>query len=278
MPTNFSITKDTKLCISLAGRPGNYGTRFHNYLYRALHLNYLYKAFTTTHLGNAIAGIRALGIRGCAISMPYKEAVIPFVDKLDISAQRLQSINTIVNDEGVLTAFNTDYIAIQSLLKTYLLSPDSPFILRGSGGMAKAVAGAFYDMGFKRGTILARNKEKGQFLAALYGYNYCATDAECRLDERTLLVNVTPLGMAGAPEKDCLAFPESWIKQVQTIFDVVALPVDTPLLQAAKRTGKSVISGADVAKLQAIEQFVLYTGIRPEDSLVDEAASFARNT
>lgn len=71
------ISRDTRLCMSLSARPGNFGTRFHNYLYRALGLDYVYKAFTTRDLPAAIGGIRALGIRGCAVSMPFKEACIP---------------------------------------------------------------------------------------------------------------------------------------------------------------------------------------------------------
>ena len=74
------LNKDTTLCISLAGRPSNIGTRFHNYLYDELGLNFAYKAFTTGDLDGAIRGVRALGIRGCSVSMPFKEAVIPLAD------------------------------------------------------------------------------------------------------------------------------------------------------------------------------------------------------
>jgi shikimate dehydrogenase len=96
-----SITKDTVLCMSLAGRPSNIGTRFHNFLYAELGLDFVYKAFTTTttttttttDLAAAIAGIRAQGIRGCGVSMPYKEACIAFVDALDGSAQVIGSVN-----------------------------------------------------------------------------------------------------------------------------------------------------------------------------------------
>ena len=102
--------------MSLSARPSNFGTSFHNYLYRELNLNYLYKAFRTTSLEDAIRGIRALGIRGCAISMPYKEAVIPLLDKIDPSAGRIKAVNTIVNDSGVLTGFNTDYQAVYGLV------------------------------------------------------------------------------------------------------------------------------------------------------------------
>ena len=76
------LNKDMVLCISLAARPSNLGTRFHNWLYDQLGLNYIYKAFTTTDLPAAIGGVRALGIRGCAVSMPFKEDVIELVDRM----------------------------------------------------------------------------------------------------------------------------------------------------------------------------------------------------
>src|SRR5580698_10328622 len=110
------LNKDTTLCISLAGRPSNIGTRFHNYLYDELGLNFVYKAFTTGDLDGAIRGVRALGIRGCSVSMPFKEAVIPLVDELTESARAIESINTVVNNDGQLTAYNTDYEAVTELI------------------------------------------------------------------------------------------------------------------------------------------------------------------
>ena len=126
------ISKDTRLCMSLSGRPGNFGTRFQNYLYRELELDYLYKAFTTTDLPAAIGGIRALGIRGCAVSMPFKEACIEYLDGLHDSAATLQSVNTIVADDGRLTGYNTDYSAVVSLLGKHGVPRDTRYALRGS--------------------------------------------------------------------------------------------------------------------------------------------------
>jgi hypothetical protein len=128
-----SITKDTVLCMSLAGRPSNIGTRFHNFLYAELSLDFVYKAFTTTDLPAAIAGIRALGIRGCGVSMPYKEACIQHVDAMDGSAQVIGSVNTIVNTGGRLRAYNTDYLAIAKLLTDRQVPVDHTFAVLGSG-------------------------------------------------------------------------------------------------------------------------------------------------
>ncbi|KDB46837.1 hypothetical protein HPS11_08385 [Glaesserella parasuis HPS11] len=83
--------------------------------------------------------------------------------------------------------------------------------------------------------------------------------------------------MKGGKEEFDLAFPEMMIQQAQTAFDVVAMPAETPLIQYAKAQGKQVISGAEVMTLQAVEQFVLYTGIRPSDALIAEAAAFSRS-
>jgi shikimate dehydrogenase len=152
------LNKDMTLCISLSARPSNNGTRFHNHLYEALDLNWIYKAFAPTDLTQAIAGVRGLGIRGCAISMPYKEDVIELVDRMDPSAEAIDSVNTIVNDDGVLTAHNTDYAAIAQLITENDLDPASSVLLRGSGGMAKATAAAFRNAGFTDVTIVARNE------------------------------------------------------------------------------------------------------------------------
>ena len=164
------INKDTQLCISLSGRPGNFGTLFHNYLYEKLGLNFIYKAFTTNDIEHAVKGVRALGIRGCAVSMPFKESCIPFLDEISPSAQAIESVNTIVNNNGYLKAYNTDYIAIVKLIKKYQLDKNSSVLVQGSGGMAKAVVAAFKNSGFENVKIVARNPKTGSYLADLYGY------------------------------------------------------------------------------------------------------------
>ncbi|WP_231881593.1 shikimate 5-dehydrogenase [Deinococcus puniceus] len=267
--------------MSLSGRPGNFGTRFHNYLYEALGLDFLYKAFTTTDLPAAIAGIRALGIRGCAVSMPFKEACIPYLDRLDASAAVLQSVNTIVNEGGVLYAYNTDYLAVRQLLAQHRVDPALRFVLRGSGGMARAVAFALRDAGFASGTILARNEAAGQALAHDLGSQNCGfiwqpEHWQPQPQEAQMLINVTPIGMAGGPEAAALAFAPAQIAQAQAVMDVVASPAETPLIRAARAEGKPVITGAEVIELQALEQFVLYTGVRPSAAQVQAAAAFAR--
>ncbi|AUM19737.1 shikimate dehydrogenase [Rhodococcus ruber Chol-4] len=268
------ITKDTRLCISLSGRPSNIGTRFHNYLYDELGLDYVYKAFTTTDLPSAVAGIRGLGIRGCGVSMPFKEAVIPLIDELHDSARAIESVNTIVNEDGVLHAYNTDYQAVADLLREHEVDPGMPAAVAGSGGMAKAVVAALRDSGFTDVSVIARNEETGAALARQYGFDW-----RTELDGRTpgLLVNATPVGMTGGRESEQLPFPAAAVAAASTVFDVVAMPPETPLIRAARAHGLPVITGAEVIALQAAQQFALYTGVTPTPEQVRRASEFSRS-
>jgi shikimate dehydrogenase len=273
-PMELHINKDTQLCMSLAARPGNFGTRFHNFLYRELGLNFIYKAFTTRDLGSAIGGIRALGIRGCAISMPFKEACIEYLDEMDASAKGIMSVNTIVNTDGHLKAYNTDYTAVSKLIRSSGIPSSAGFALLGSGGMAKAVACALNDAGFAKGLIVARNEGTGPALAHQYGFQW---KRELAGEKPEFLINVTPVGMAGGAEADQVAFSEELVRAAQYVFDVVALPAETPLIRLASSLGKRIITGAEVIALQAVEQFVLYTGVRPGAELIEKVAAFARS-
>jgi len=266
-----TASKETLLCMSLAGRPGNFGVRFHNHLYQQLGLDFYYKAFAPTDLSAAIAGMRSLGIRGCGVSMPFKEACIAMIDEMDDSAAAIESVNTIVNTDGHLKAYNTDYIAVEQLLQTHAV-PHTRFALRGSGGMAKAVACAMRDAGFTDGVIIARNETAGRGLASACGFEW---QPELGSERPALLVNVTPLGMIG-DQADALAFDACAIEAAETAFDVVASPALTPFIRHARDSGKRVITGDQVAAIQALEQFILYTGVTPTEAQYQAAAAFAR--
>ena len=115
-------------------------------------------------------------------------------------------------------------------------------------------------------------RERGLALAKQYGFQWQPLPEGIAAE---ILVNVTPLGMAGGAESNTLAFSEAMVAQASVVFDVVALPAETPLIRLAQQRGKQTISGAEVIALQAVEQFALYTGVRPDSALVAEASAFA---
>ncbi|WP_232665021.1 shikimate 5-dehydrogenase [Pseudonocardia sp. TRM90224] len=267
------ITKETDLCISLAARPSNLGTRFHNFLYAELGLDFVYKAFTTTDITAAVAGIRALGIRGCGVSMPFKEDVISLVDELDPSAAAIASVNTIVNTDGHLRAYNTDYLAVAALVDG--APRDAAPAVLGSGGMAKAVVAALRDSGFPPGVVVARNERTGRALAEQYGFTWQAALAG---ERPRVLVNATPVGMGGGPEAADLPVAAEIVDSAEFVLDVVAVPPDTPLVRRATAAGATVVTGSQVIALQALEQFVLYTGVRPDAELAERAREFSQRS
>jgi shikimate dehydrogenase len=274
VPGTATITRDTTLCVSLAARPSNIGTRFHNFLYDELGLDFVYKAFAPTDLEAAVAGIRGLGIRGAGVSMPFKEACIPLLDALDPSAAAIDSVNTIVNDGGRLRGYNTDYLAVQQVLAAHEVSTDLEFAVLGNGGMAKAVVAALRDAGFAAGTVVApRSLEKAQLLAEQYGFD-AAVGAPPK--PARMLVNVTPIGMAGGAQEHDLSFARKLVEQAEVVFDVVAFPPETPLVRLGAELGCVTLTGAEVIALQAVEQFVLYTGVRPSAEQVRKASEFSR--
>lgn len=263
---NF-VDRETALCISLAARPGNHGVRFHNWLYSRYELNFLYKAVAPLDITAAVAGIRGLDIRGAGVSMPFKEQVIPLLDALDPSAERIRSVNTIVNEDGNLIGYNTDYTAVATLIRE--VNPDWRVTVRGSGGMANAVVAALSDHGMS-GTVVARNHVTGASLARRFDWDFSTEVPE----DAQMLVNVTPIGMDGGNEHE-LSFSDAEISRAALVFDVVANPVHTPLIETARRLGIPTITGGEVLALQAAAQFELYTGVRPSPADIAAAEEYA---
>ena len=268
-----ALTKDTQLCVSLAAIPSNVGTRFHNYLYAELGLDFVYKAFAITDLSGAVTGIRALGIRGAGFSMPFKQSVLPLLDSLDDSAAGIGAVNTVVNTRGHLRGYNTDYIAIAHLLARHRIPSHSSVAVRGSGGMASAVVAALRDGGFANVTVVARNPETGPALAERFGARRVADLAD---EHPEVLINATPIGMSGTDQPQDLPFDDSTVVAADVVFDVVALPAETPLIRRARDLDLQVATGADVIALQAAEQFTLYTGVRLSADLVQRATEYSR--
>lgn len=141
-----SIDKYTKLCCSFAKEAGSGGCRVHNKAFAIKGLNYIYKSFSVDDIEAAISAMRVLGIHGAGVTMPYKVQAMDYLDEIDEKAREIGSINTIVNNDGHLKGFNTDYLAMRTVCSrfdTYL-----PVYVLGRGGMAKATHCALDELGF----------------------------------------------------------------------------------------------------------------------------------
>jgi len=260
----------TTLCISLAERPSRFGITVHNAGYRALGLDFLYKAIRPYDLGAAIDGIRGFGIRGCGVSMPYKIDVLSLVDEVEAEAAAVGAINTIVNDDGRLKGFNTDVSGARRVLSDIKLNSNDKVLLLGAGGVARAMLHALASFPVADITVAARREEAVANLRTFGPLSWIPWEQRDSL-ESTVLINATPIGMA--PEIDRLPVALSTIARNRAIFDVVANPPVSRLISEAQNIrGKIAITGMTMALYQAADQFRLYTGCEPPMDAMRAAA------
>jgi len=151
------INKDTEIYCSFAKQAGNTGCQMMNTAFYYYGLNKIYKSFSVDNIEDAVNSVKTLGIKGFAITMPYKIEVLDYVDELDDSVKKIQSANTVINDNGKLIAYNTDYYAAKTMLSeiNFLNGYPKIFIL-GNGGYSKAVQQAVKDLNLDY-TLITRN-------------------------------------------------------------------------------------------------------------------------
>jgi len=130
------INKDTEIYCSFSSNPGNNGCMFFNDVFKKKNINAIYKSFYSNNIYESVKAVKSLGIKGFAVSIPFKVDVLDCVDELDDAVNVIGSANTIVNDGGYLKAYNTDYLGVMEYLKT--LSINHLYIL-GNGGFSKAI-------------------------------------------------------------------------------------------------------------------------------------------
>ncbi len=257
---------ETITCISLSSRPSNFGMTIHNAAYHALGLNFFYKAFATTDLVGALAGVRALGIRGCSVSMPFKEKVLPLLDVLDPIAESLGAINTIVNNEGQLSGYNTDAYGAEMILRRLSLPLASRVLILGAGGVARAILYALKSLGYANITISNRSIERLTALPVPYSNIPWSARNAFSAD---IIINTTPLGMA--PNNDDLPINEEAVSKAKAVIDVIVTPSETPLIKLARALGKAVVCGHEMSLHQAARQFELYTGKKAPLAVMEDS-------
>ena len=246
-----------ELCISISKKPGMFGTIVHNAGYEALGLNFFYKAFKTDYLEDAIKGVRALQIRGCSVSMPYKEKVIQYLDELDLSAKQVKAVNTIVNNNGKLIGYNTDVFSLKKCLKKICKDKNEKILVLGAGGMTRAVLVALDYLKMKNITITNRTSSKGKKISKEFGLKFISWNKR-NDNENDIIINSTSMGMY--PTITQLPLSDNIIKKSNTVVDVISNPIQTKLIKLAIKHRKNTILGTDLAFEQAITQFKLYTG------------------
>lgn len=251
--------------------PVSLGAAMHLAGYRALDLPFTYIPFKVTDVAGALTGARALGIRGLGVSMPYKQAVIPLLDALDPIAARIGAVNTIVNDEGRLTGYNTDAEGALRAIEEDRPVASARVVLLGAGGAARAIAHALTTRGASV-TLVNRDRDKAEAIARATASRVATLEAALEPSGFDVLVNATSLGMTDVDPRPPLpeALAEAALGPSVLVMDIVYKPIETELLRLARRSGARVIHGGRMLLHQAARQFELYTGrAAPLDAMDD---------
>jgi shikimate dehydrogenase len=237
----------------------------HNRAFKRLNWNAVYLAFEVRNLGEAVRGVRGLGVRGVSVTMPFKTEVVPFLDKIEGLAKKIGAVNTIVNRRGKLIGYNTDCEGALEALEEKMDLKGKRVILLGAGGAARAIGFGLKQRACQL-TIVNRTQNRGEGLSRELGSRYLPMSSLFEMKEGELeahlLINATSLGMV--PRDGESPFPKKLLKKEMMVMDVVYEPLQTKLLRDAKAKGCLTINGLEMLVLQGAAQFEIWTGRRPE--------------
>jgi shikimate dehydrogenase len=228
---------------------------FHNQIILKHSLNFCYLPFQVveTDLNKAIQGIKALNVRGVNITFPYKEKAIKFLDEVEESARRIGAVNTIVNNKGILTGYNTDVIGLKRSLQEdgkFTIKKKKAVIL-GAGGAARAVVYALLVEGIEGICIFNRTPEKAEKIKKDLSPFFPGSNINIfpleeerlkdKIEESRLLVNATSLGMP--PKIDNTPLPDEKLFHPNLlVYDLIYHPAKTLFLKQAERAGAKTIN------------------------------------
>ena len=244
----------------------------HNSAFAALGLDCVYTAFDVhpDDIGRAADAIRALGISGVNVTIPHKQAIIPHLDEVSPDAKHTGAVNTVKNEGGRLTGYNTDVGGFMRDAREELgISPEgTSVLLLGAGGAARAVISAFGMNGAKRIAIANRTPGKAEKLAEEFGrffpdttiYPVDSGDAGAMTKElglTDLLVNSTSGGMEGASG---LEINIGALRDGAAVYDLVYKPRETKLVKEAKALGHKAVGGLGMLLYQGALSFEIWTG------------------
>jgi shikimate dehydrogenase len=219
------------------------------------------------HFPAAIRGLMLSGFAGVNVTIPHKVAAFAICDDVEPSARRAGAVNTLVFEKGRIRGSNTDGWGFLENLRAHGVDPASgPALILGAGGSARAVAAVLLELGV-RVTVANRTRGRAEALAReLPGLTVIAWESrDDALANQALLVNTTSLGMAGHPPVE---IDLDRAARDLTVADIVYVPLETPLLAAARLRQLRCVEGLGMLLHQAVPGFQAWFGADP---VVDEA-------
>jgi shikimate dehydrogenase len=255
------ITGHTSICM-IVGDPIKFSRSpmMHNAAYEAVGIDDKF-VFVCCEVGEndtaSIANfIRVMGIRGVSCANPHNTRIIEYLDEVDPIAEAIGSVNTVVNEQGRLVGYNTDWIgAITALEQVCDLKGKNVAVL-GAGGAARAIAFGLRERGAEI-AIFGRSIEKASALAKTTDGAAYTFDEIAKVADFDAIINATPIGKA--PFENTSLVPIDYLNADQVVMDAVYVPLKTQLLVDAERVGARIVPGMEMLLLQGVAQFEKYT-------------------
>jgi shikimate dehydrogenase len=191
-------------------------------------------------------------LSGLNVTIPYKQAVIPYLDSLDPTAKLVGAVNVIFNKRGQLFGYNSDFYGFQESLLNWLPAGHDGFsaLIFGNGGAAKAVKAVFTSIGIPYQTVSRSESSDSITYEELRESNL--------IEKNKLLINTTPVGMVPNIDQH-INIPFSQIDKFHFLFDLIYNPNETQFLSKGKRRGAQIKNGLEMLELQAEKSWEIWT-------------------
>lgn len=278
----MNITSETKI-YGLIGYPVKHSVspQIHNAAFKTIGINAVYLTFEVKKefLKKALDGVKALGIKGLNVTIPHKVNVIKYLNKLTYEANLIGAVNTILNEDGKLIGFNTDYTGVLKTFETYKIDlTNKKIVLLGAGGAAKAIAFAIAEKASSL-IILNRTKRKAVNLVKelnkklkvnALGNSLTFKALKNSLKDADILINATSVGME--PNVNQTLVAKELLQKDMVVFDIIYNPLETKLLKEAREIGAKCINGVEMLVQQAAEAFKIWFKIEPPINEMRKAA------
>lgn len=256
------------LLLALLGHPVGHSLSplLHGTALRYHQLAGCYEAWDVTDLAQAMAELARKGFRGASVTIPYKRAVMAFLDDVDEQARAIGAVNTLIRQGDGFRGTNTDWEGLIRALRKATEIKGKRAVVVGAGGTARA---ALYGLLREGGIpmVVNRTEARGRSLAAEFGCPFHSL-AEFGELEGDILINTTPVGMA--PETELSPVPAAVLNRFRLVADVIYNPLHTKLLREAGQAGCAVLSGVEMFVEQGAAQFRLWTGLVPPVDLMGQ--------
>lgn len=226
--------------------------------------DFLYLNFPTDHLDEFWldwcegAALGPEGLHGLSVTIPYKEKIVKHLNEASTEVKISGVCNTVVREGQKWKGYNTDLIALETLLRPYREELKNGGLVVGTGATARSAIVAMKRLEATPIYVIGRNVERGKLLAETFGIDFLE-EGEVHYASAAVIVQTTPVGMAPHPEKYPVG--TALFRKDRVVLDVIYKPEETRFLQIARERGCTTISGVEMFLLQAAKQFELFTGI-----------------